>query len=349
MWPANLLPIAFVISGSLFLYQQPAGLPCSDVLSKVRALEAQYLDEIDGREFHVARRWKLDTPADAPDQVASAQPRTTDYWVCFRLRDKKILIRERPSRLKGNQRVILVNDLYSARVLRLAEGGYLLERHTATPQWEGWYPDFYSIGIHGSRAADPVLAILSPIIAGGPPVAAMLKGEHGFSCRCVLTSEGLVHLQVSSSAEHQPWYARSDRQWEVVLDPSRHFACVRSKATDTWRSFHGEVRREVIERAPTSLLPAKYVVEELVRSVAGKSPSVVHHLLIEYTIGPPTPCQHPPEAFYLPYYGIDESVIRPSGTLRVAVLAAASAAAALLALLALLALRRAWNRPNSSV
>ena len=108
----------------------------------------------------------------------------------------------------------------------------------------------------------------------------------------------------------------------------------------------------MIDRAPSSLLPAKYVVEELVRSVAGKSPSVVHrlvhHLLIEYTIGLPTPCQHPPEAFYLPYYGIDESAIEQTSSGRAIVLAAGSVTALLITLLALLALRRAWERPDGA-
>ncbi len=330
-------------------HQQANSAGCSQVLPHIRTLEARYLNTIDEQEFRVRQIWKLASPTDNRDEVASAQPPTNDFQICLRLRQKRLLIRWHSGRPDGQERIILVNESYSARVLRLAGGGYYLERHAGPPSWERWCPDFHSIGIHGLRAADPVLALLSPVVALGPPIAALLAGEHGFTSRCGLTSKGLLRLRASSTTQYQPWLVRTDRQWEVTLDPNQQFACTKSRVTSRWDSFAGEVTAQTTYTNTPSLLPSQYVVEELARSVAGKSPSVVHHLLIEYTIGPPTPCQHPPEAFYLPYYGIDESVITPSGTLRVAVLAAASAAAALLALLALLALRRAWNRPNSSV
>ncbi len=349
MWVVVLLAMVPAATAPAPVQQHPDGTACSEVLPQVRELEARYLDELDGREFHVVQRWKLVAPVDNQDGQDSVQSPPNDFWICFRPRERKLLVRWRPRRPDAKERIILVNEYYSARVVRLAAGGYFLERHTAVSQWQGWYPDLYSIGAHGSQAAEATLAILAPVVAGGPPVTALLAGhDRVFSSRCAYTQEGLLRIRSTPIHEHQSWLVRTGQQWEVTLDPSQRFACIASRVTSTHDSFTSEVTATVTYSGHTPVQPSRYVVEQVLRESSESSTHVVQQLVTESTIASSTLCRHPPEAFYLPYYGIDESVIRPLGTLRVAVLAAASAAAALLALLALLALRRAWNRPNSA-
>ncbi len=316
---------------------------CGQLLPHVRALEAKYLNAVDGREFHLSRVWKV------PQASASEEPPgsiSNEFWVCFRLRDRRLRIRRRLS--NGNEHVVLLNERYSASVLRIGEGYYTLRRGLANPRWYARYPDFHAVGKHGSRLSDAVMAVLSPIVACGLPATVALAGTRGFSSRCVRTPGGSVKAVVSTTVAHRCWFARPNRQWHISFDPARQYACVSARVVSTHPTVQCVTTTRVFYADGSSLEPSRYVVEQVLAETMNGTPAILQRDLLEYTILGSTACRHPAEAFYLPYYGIDESAIEQTSSSRALVLAAGSVTALVLALLALLALRRARATERAS-
>ncbi len=321
------------------------GGACAGILPNVRQHANRYLARLEGREFHVRQRWETTwhVPQRRGTTVENDSVVENDFWVCFRLRHQQLRI-VKEHRDSGERHVFLLNARYAASLRSIAGHQFIVTQVRATPRWTGPYPDFYATGLPPGRPEDAPLAVLAPVVANGLPVAVALEDTDAFSISCRRTPDGLVAIRCVTKVERPQFFAWRDSWRQILLDPKQAYAVVRSR---TVYSNSAEVITEVTYSAARAAEPVSYRWEQTVTTLVDGRKRVLQHDVIDNMILESRPCCHPAEAFYLPYYGIDESSIEQTSSGRVIALAAGSVTALLIALLALLALRCVTHRASS--
>ena len=304
----------------------------------------RYLDVLHNREVHIIRRWSAEMldPAKGNWERLHA---VSEFVVCLSPGQKQIRIAERRAGTT-EQRILVLNDRYAACLRRLATGQHILIGSYRSPRWTGMYPDFRAVSICSGAPEDALLAVFSPLVAIGVPVTVALEGSQGFSSRCLVRRDGLVEVTCSTSRQQPHFFAWPDSSWRILLDPRRQYAVVRCTSTSGYPTGRDKLRSEVTYSDSPVTVPKRYRLETTSATVENGRERIFQREQVDCVILDWRVCTHPAEAFYLPYYGIEESAIEQTSSGRAIALAAGSVTALLIALLAIVALRRIGNRPS---